>query len=72
MGIWSKKPPKTDDEPYDPARLYDIHEHGMTLNIDQFMKKPGIQEDIAALRDIGRAIRKKQQREALKKQGDSA
>jgi len=69
MGFWSKKPSKTDDEPYDPSRLYDIHEHGMTLNMDQFMKKPRIQEDLAALRDIGKAIREKQRREAQERQG---
>jgi len=69
MGFWSKKPPKTDDEPYDPSRLFDIHEHGMTLNMGQFMKKPGVKEDIEALRAIGRAIREKQKREAQKSQG---
>jgi len=69
MGFWSKKPSKTDEE-YDPSRLFDIHEHGMTLNMDQFMKKPGIEEDFAALRDIGRAIREKQKSAAQKNQGD--
>lgn len=70
MGIWSKKPPKTDDEPYDPSKLFDIHERGMTLNMDQFMKKPGVKEDIEALRAIGRAIREKQQRAAQERQGN--
>jgi len=69
MGFWSKKPSKTDEE-YDPSRLFDIHEHGMTLNMDQFMKKPGVKEDIAALQAIGRAIRDKQKREARTNQGD--
>ena len=71
MGFWSKKPSKTDDEPYDPSRLFDIHEHGMTLNMDQFMKKPGVKEDIAALQAIGRAIREKQKRAARTNQGDN-
>jgi len=56
MGFWSKKPPKTDDE-YDPSLLFRVHERGMTLNMDQFMKKPGIKEDFEALMDIRRVIR---------------
>jgi len=59
MSIWSKKPPKTDDE-YDPSRLFDVHERGMTLNLEQFRKKPGIKEDLAAMQSIGQAIREKQ------------
>lgn len=70
MSIWSKNPPKADDE-YDPSRLFDIHEHGMTLNMDQFMKKPGVKEDIEALRAIGRAIREKQQRATQTNRGDN-
>lgn len=69
MSIWSKNPPKTDDE-YDPSRLYDVHEHGITLNLEQFRKKPGIQEDLAALEDIAQAIRKKQQRSARENRGN--
>ena len=69
MGFWSKKPPKTDDEPYDPSRLFDIHEHGMTLNLEQFRKKPGIQEDLVAMQAIGQSILKKQATQ--RNQGDS-
>lgn len=61
MSIWSKNPPPpADDEPYDPSRLFEIGERGMTLNLDQFLKKPGVKEDIEALRDIGRIIRERQ------------
>lgn len=69
MGLLNKKP-GNDGNGYDPSRLFDVHEHGMTLNMDQFMKKPGIEEDFAALRDIGRAIREKQKLAARKNQGD--
>jgi len=56
MGFWSKKPSKTDDE-YDSSLLFRVHERGMTLNMNQFMKKPGIKEDFEALMDIRRVIR---------------
>ena len=69
MGFWSKKPSKTDDEPYDPSRLYDVHERGITLNLEQFRKKPGIQEDHVAMQAIGQSILKKQATQ--RHQGDS-
>ncbi|MDD9852172.1 MAG: hypothetical protein OXU94_10550 [Gammaproteobacteria bacterium] len=69
MGFLNKKPANNGNG-YDPSRLFDVHEHGMTLNMDQFMKKPGVKEDIDALIDIGRAIREKQKLAAQKNQGD--
>lgn len=57
MSSSNEKPLKTDDE-YDSALLFKVHERGMTLDINQFMKKPGIKEDFEALMDIRRVIRK--------------
>jgi len=38
---------------YNPARLYRVHKHGMTLNMDELRKKPGLREALSALKEVG-------------------
>jgi len=38
---------------YNPARLYRVHKHGMTLNMDELRKKPGLREALSALSEFG-------------------
>lgn len=52
MRIKNKKQRK-DNSGYNPARLYQVHEHGMRLNMDELRKKPGLHKALRALKEFG-------------------
>jgi len=52
MGAANKKR-RADDNDYNPAKLYQVHQHGMRLNMDELRKKPGLREALRALKEVG-------------------
>lgn len=44
---------KVNENDYNPARLYKVHKHGMTLNMDELRKKPGLHKALSALKEVG-------------------
>ena len=50
-----KKKRNSNDNEYNPDRLYTLHEHGISLNYDELLKQPGFKEKLAELKRVGRA-----------------
>ncbi len=50
-----KKKRNSDNDEYNPDRLYTVHEHGMRLNYDELLKQPGFKEKLKRLKEVGDA-----------------
>lgn len=50
-----KKKRNSDDNKFNPDRLYTVHEHGISLNYDELLKQPGFKEKLKKLKEVGRA-----------------
>ena len=70
FGMFRKKKRRSDDSEYNPARLFQVHEHGMRLNYDELLKQPGFKEKLEELKEAGRAAIKAREERIGKERSD--